>query len=285
MNLFNQLVTEAIENHPEYSALQVVVEKELLHHDILKILNQQGYLKELTFMGGTCLRACHNADRLSEDLDFTGGEYFSKDDLKGVQAVLENELQAKYGFTTTVSPPKKDNSNVSTWKIQIITRPEKKNLPTQRIHLDICSVKSYEKQFLPLLNRYGINMGTAGLVISCQSLEEIFTDKLIAFANRPNRVKYRDLWDILWLHQQGIKPNLQLIIQKIEERHLNKQSFLNTFKDRVNLLNNTTSFKDFQIELQRFLPKSLEKISNQPEFWPMMVQLLSMYYKKISSHT
>ena len=44
-------------------------------------------------------------------------------------------------------------------------------------------------------------MGTGGLIIQAESKEEIFADKLIAFALRPNRIKYRDLWDIVWLHQ------------------------------------------------------------------------------------
>jgi predicted nucleotidyltransferase component of viral defense system len=49
------------------------VEKELLHHDILREMSMAGLLKNLTFIGGTCLRACYGSSRLSEDLDFTGG--------------------------------------------------------------------------------------------------------------------------------------------------------------------------------------------------------------------
>lgn len=40
MNLFDQLVTEALKNQPTLISLRIVVEKELLHHDILRITNQ-----------------------------------------------------------------------------------------------------------------------------------------------------------------------------------------------------------------------------------------------------
>ena len=74
MNLFDQLVTEALRNQPNLSSLRIVVEKELLHHDILRTLSQNNLLADLTFIGGTCLRTCYGSIRLSEDLDFTGGK-------------------------------------------------------------------------------------------------------------------------------------------------------------------------------------------------------------------
>jgi len=58
-----------------------MVEKELLHRDILHALHQSGLLNGLVFTGGTCLRACYGSQRLSEDLDFYGGKAFSPDAL------------------------------------------------------------------------------------------------------------------------------------------------------------------------------------------------------------
>jgi len=73
LTLFDQLVDEAMKSQTELSPLRVVVEKELLHHDILREMAEAGLLQNLTFMGGTCLRACYGSNRLSEDLDFMGG--------------------------------------------------------------------------------------------------------------------------------------------------------------------------------------------------------------------
>jgi predicted nucleotidyltransferase component of viral defense system len=219
MNLFDRLVTEALQNQLNLSPLRVVVEKELLQRDILRTLSNNDLLKDLTFIGGTCLRCCYGSARLSEDLDFTGGKEFTRKNLSNMGHVLIKSLQNKYGLLVQVSEPTKDKNNVDTWKIKIETRPEQKSLPAQRINIDICVLPSYEKRPMMLLNPYRIDMGSSGLIIQAQSREEIYADKLLAFALRPNRIKYRDLWDISWLHAQGLQPRLQLINLKVGDRN------------------------------------------------------------------
>ena len=220
MNLFDQLVTEALKNQPNLSTLRVVVEKELLHHDILRVLSHNNLLKDLVFIGGTCLRCCYGGIRLSEDLDFTGGSSFTRESLSGMTQILIENLNDKYGLMVKVDEPIKDKKNVDTWKIKVETRPLHKHLPAQRINIDICAVPSYEKNPMLLLNPYGVDMGTSGLIIQAQSREEIYADKLLAFAFRPNRIKYRDLWDMVWLHQQTLKPKFELIPNKLQRSKL-----------------------------------------------------------------
>ena len=53
------------------------------------------------------------------------------------------------------------------------------------------------------------------LILQAQSREEILADKIIALALRENRVKYRDLWDISWLTQQGVELPVRLIPLKV----------------------------------------------------------------------
>ena len=83
MNLFHRLVAEAMQGQEPFAPIQAVVEKELLHHDILREMNEAGLLSRLVFIGGTCLRACYGASRLSEDLDFTGGTDYTREALAG----------------------------------------------------------------------------------------------------------------------------------------------------------------------------------------------------------
>ena len=137
MNLFDKLVDEALKNQPHFSTLRMVVEKELVHHDILRILSKNNLLKDLTFIGGTCLRCCYGGLRLSEDLDFTGGIDFHRTQLSDMGKLLTENLLEKYAFPITVSEPVKDISNVDTWKIKIETKPKQKDLPAQRINIDI----------------------------------------------------------------------------------------------------------------------------------------------------
>ena len=95
-------------------------------------------LQQLCFIGGTCLRACYGSNRLSEDLDFTGGTDFKRETLAELKTLLTQRLQVKYGLSVDVSEPQKETSNVDTWKLRIQTRPERKDLPAQRINIDIC---------------------------------------------------------------------------------------------------------------------------------------------------
>lgn len=278
MNLFDDLVTHALENQKELSSLRVVVEKELLHHDILRILTRDQLLKNLTFIGGTCLRTCYGGIRLSEDLDFTGGKNFKKEDLAPIGITLKNGLEEKYGLTVKVTDPSKDINNVDTWKIQIQTRPEIKHFPAQRINIDICAVPSYEKRPMLLLNPYGVDMGTSGLILQSQSREEIYTDKLLAFAHRPNRIKFRDLWDIAWLHGQNVKPNLKLIPMKLQDRHLEVSYFLQKYDERLGELKNNPELpKEFIKEMNRFLPT--EQI--QSNLWEFIVLLMDELRSKL----
>lgn len=276
MNLFDQLVTVALKQQPDLSPLRVVVEKELLHHDILRILSQSNLLKDLTFIGGTCLRCCYGGVRLSEDLDFTGGSTFTRTKLDAMSNVLIQNLQNKYGLLVKVSEPVKDTGNVDTWKINIETRPKQKNLPSQRINIDVCSVPSYEKKPMLLLNPYGVDMGTSGLIIRAQSREEIYADKIIAFALRPNRIKHRDLWDITWLHQQKIQPAFKLIPHKLQDRNHKMTDFLKIYDERTSMLTQDAKFKvEFNHEMQRFLPAQKIASINMDDFWEFIAYLIT----------
>ena len=129
MSLFDQLVDEALVNRQELSSLRVIVEKELLHHDILRVLSESGLLSQLTFIGGTCLRACYGSNRLSEDLDFTGGTDFNRDRLVTMGEMLVTNMMTKYGLEIQVSEPTRESGNVDTWKLKVQTRPDRKDLP------------------------------------------------------------------------------------------------------------------------------------------------------------
>lgn len=283
-NLFNELVDEALKNQPNLSSLKVVVEKELLHHDILRIMRDNNLMEGLTFIGGTCLRSCYGGIRLSEDLDFTGGASFSREQLSDLAKTLVEQLQNKYGLQVTVSEPVKDKQNVDTWKIKIETRKANKSLPAQRINIDICAVPSYEARSMMLLNLYGVDMGTSGLVIQAQSREEIYMDKLLAFAFRPNRIKHRDLWDIVWLHNKGVQPNLTLIPHKLKDRNLTLADFLAAFDERVQLLkNNEVLAEEFKQEMYRFLSPEQIKIPHfeQGDIWKFIFYLMDDFNKQI----
>lgn len=282
MNLFDALVEVALKNQKSLGPLRVVVEKELLHHDILRVLSGAGLLAQLTFMGGTCLRACYGSHRLSEDLDFTGGASFTREQLANMGHLLVSSLKAKYGLEISVSEPEREAGNVATWKLKIQTRPGRKDLPAQRINMDVCAVPSYEPRPMLILNPYGVEIGTSGLILQAQSREEIFVDKLLAFALRPNRLKNRDLWDMAWLHQQRVVPALAWADKKLKDHAAPTDVFLQSFEVRVASLNDPAVMAQFRQEMSRFLPNStVRETVESDQFWLYLCQLMDHYLQQL----
>ena len=277
MSIFEQLVDQAMRSQPQLAPLRVVIEKELLHHDILREMSRAGFLKELTFIGGTCLRACYGSQRLSEDLHFTGGVGFTREGLTDLGRVLVERLEVKYGLPVEVSEPQRETGNVKTWKLRVLTRPAQKHLPIQRINIDICALPSHDRKPMMLRNHYGVEMGTSGLILQAQSREEILADKMVALALRPNRLKSRDLWDIVWLNRQGITLPVQLVLQKAMDRRQALPRFLEQLQQRIMLLQSDPAVrKDFLAEMRRFLPPAVfgENLETD-EFWTYLIGLVT----------
>jgi len=269
VSIFDQLVDQALQNQSKLSPLRIVVEKELLHHDILREMSMAGLLNKLTFIGGTCLRACYGSSRLSEDLDFTGGTDFHRADLANLGRVLIQRLEEKYSLQVSVSEPIRETGNVDTWKLRVVTRPGQHSMPIQRIHIDICAVPSYDRWPMLLRNIYGVDMGTSGLILQAQSREEIFADKIVAFALRPNRIKNRDLWDIGWLVQQGVTLPLDLVARKVLDHRRTVAEFLTIIDRRVQQLQDSPDIcRSFTDEMKRFLPpQTIRETVEKPDFW------------------
>jgi predicted nucleotidyltransferase component of viral defense system len=276
MSLFDQLVDEALKSRADLTTLRPVVEKELLHHDILRELADAGLLAGLTFIGGTCLRACYGSARLSEDLDFTGGADFKGNDLTELASILATRMQTRYGLPVSVSEPVKTGGKVSTWKLTIVTRPGHKHLPAQRIHLDICAIPSRDPRPLMLRNLYGVDLGTSGLILQAQSRKEILADKIIALAFRENSIKNRDLWDIAWLVQQGVELPVKLIPLKVRDHQREDAEFVESIQSRVHGLKSQPKMRDdFVKQIRRFLPAAMVRETVEKEaYWAYLVQVI-----------
>lgn len=276
MSLFDQLVDEALNSRADLSTLRPVVEKELLHHDILREMSEAGLLAGLTFIGGTCLRACYGSARLSEDLDFTGGSDFRRDDLTKLAETLTIRIQTRYDLPVKVSEPVKTGGKVSTWKLIVETRPGQRHLPAQRIHLDICAIPSHDPRPMMLRNPYGVDLGTSGLILRAQSREEILADKIIALAFRENRVKNRDLWDIAWLVQQGVELPVNLIPLKVRDHQRDDAEFVGLLQSRVQGLRSQSELRnDFVKEMRRFLPAAmLRDTFGTDAYWEYLIQVI-----------
>ena len=275
MSLFDRLVDEAMKSQKELHVLRPVVEKELLHHDILREMSGAGLLEGLTFIGGTCLRACYGSLRLSEDLDFTGGVDFKREDLAELGEILVERLEDRYGLPVKVSDPVKEGGRVSTWKMSVETRPGQRHLPAQRIHLDICAIPSHDRRPMMMRNLYGVDMGTSGLILQAESREEILADKLVALAFRENRIKNRDLWDMGWLVQSGVVLPKELLPAKVEDHGRTWVEFSESLEERIGSLSEQPEMrKDFVKEMRRFLPIAMIETVERDDYWTYLTGVI-----------
>lgn len=283
--MISDLVSQAIEKNPQLIGLEDVVEKEIVHHELLNILHKEGFLGHLTFIGGTALRMCYGSNRLSEDLDFTGGAHFSPKDFSSLSADIESHLQNKFMLDVNVREPLIDRGDTSTWKVTIIKNPKRPDLPSQKMHIDICRYDSLDKVQRPAKNFYDINSPIEGLPIPVQSSKEILADKLIALAFRERRIKPRDVWDLAWLSQQNVPIEASLVKKKLVMRGKTQKGFLKNLQIHSgSILASDETKLDFEREMLRFVPKDIrERTLNRKEFWPYVGETIASQIETIGS--
>lgn len=277
--MLNELVQKAMQNNADVIGLDDAVEKEILHHHLLNLLHREGFLTGLTFMGGTALRLCFNSNRLSEDLDFAGGEHFRPEQFNGLAKHIESYLQNVIGLEVSAREPRLVKSDTSTWKVTIIKHLGRQDLPAQKLHLDICAYPSLDPQYLPVKNHYQIQSPIAGLPIQVESLSEILCDKMVAFAYRERRIKPKVVWDLGWLSQQDVSLAGGMLVKKLALRGKTQDDFLQKIEQHAALVKNDELTKqDFYQEMSRFLPPSVvaNTLAQQP-FWPYLGNVIDGY--------
>ena len=269
--MLKEQIRRIVGSNPEYAAITPVIEKEILHHDIIDVMVKQGAMQSLVFIGGTSLRMCYNASRLSEDLDFNGGHDFKPAHFDGLEVEIQKYIQNKYETEVWVNKPIEDaQGNTSSWKISIVKEANRPDLPRQKMHIDVCAIPSFDVEKRPLLNHYNIVVPTEGLLIPVQSLQETLADKLIALAYRARRIKPRDIWDIVWIKQRGINLSLELIDRKLAARGKQKKDFTDALQIQLEkLMQDDEVRNDFNMEISRFIPQQIkERTIDNLEYWP-----------------
>jgi len=256
---FSHLVKLAMQDG-NLAQMRAVIEKELLHYDILFALEKGGLLQELVFQGGTSLRLCYGGNRFSEDLDFAGGRSFNAGKLMEMKAVIERYIGDRYGLTVSVKEPKdlKQDRNYSElkidkWQIAVITAPERRDVPMQRIKIEVANIPAYTKEPRALrLNYDFLPDGYSDMLILTETLNEVLADKIISLPATQKYVRYRDIWDLVWLTQKGATLDIKLVENKIKDYKISD------YGDRVDTLllrlPDITSSRAFFAEMQRFIP-------------------------------
>ncbi|WP_016954344.1 nucleotidyl transferase AbiEii/AbiGii toxin family protein, partial [Catenovulum agarivorans] len=268
--MLKQQISQIVRANPEYATITPVIEKEILHHDIMDVLIKQGVMQRLTFIGGTSLRMCYNSARLSEDLDFNGGHNFKPSEFSGLEDEIQAYIQNKYETQVWVNKPSGEQQGETvSWKISIEKEANPPDLPRQKMHIDVCAIPSFDIEKRPLLNHYDIVVPTEGILVPVQSLQEILADKLIALAYRARRIRPRDVWDIVWIKQRGTKLSTKLVEQKLVARQKTTEDFQQALAAQCEKLMLEDEVRnDFTMEMSRFIPKQIkQRTLDNPEYW------------------
>lgn len=270
---FKELIDYIIENS-DYAALRSVVEKEVLHYDILHVLDEAGLLNDLVFQGGTSLRLCRDSNRLSEDLDFAGGYDFTSAKLDKIKTCIETALGARYGLHVYVKQPSElrqepdyENIKVSKWQISIETSPGMKNVPRQKIKIEIANVPAHTEEVLPVKDNYPVTgAGRAPVLVRTETLNEILADKVVAYPMSTKKIRHRDIWDIAWLQQQGAKLDVKLVIQKLADYKIT-DLYVPLLDKAISNLSTVINSNDFSQQMRRFIKPDVVKATlDKPGF-------------------
>jgi len=228
-------------------------ERDYVQHLFLSVLYARN--QALLFKGGTALRVVHRSPRYSEDLDFntTLGladtqNHFQQaiTDLTrfGIVATRRNEWESPVGYSFDLSfqGPLYDGKDRTKGKVRVDT-----SLRTEEVTTERRLVSPEYDDVLPFL-------------ITALSLEHLFAEKVRALLVRG---KARDVYDLWFLMEQGMRPNLELINAKLAlyETHFD----LRQFKQQVEGLS-----KNWQRDLQPLLAQA-------PEFAMVRERLLQAF--------
>ncbi|MBC8946165.1 nucleotidyl transferase AbiEii/AbiGii toxin family protein [Xenorhabdus indica] len=284
---FSQLVDHILQNG-QIKHMRPVIEKEILHYDILFCLEQSGLLDDLIFQGGTSLRLCYGGNRFSEDLDFAGGNDFSFSQLADMKQCIEDYIGTRYGLEVTVKEPETlkqqpeySELKINKWQIAVITSPDRKDLPKQRIKIEVANIPAYTRNILPLRNNYdSLPDGYNDTLIHVETLDEIMADKLIALPATRNYVSHRDIWDLVWLQQQNAKLDTDLVKKKIADYKLT--NFTTLLEQCRQSLPEVITGQAFMAEMERFLPNDIfTRTLGNEKFIPYLISSLEELFKKL----
>ena len=286
---FQYLVSQALKN-PALGHMRPVIEKELIHFDLLYVLDREGLLDNLVFQGGTSLRLCYGGSRFSEDLDFAGGLDFTSARLADMKVCIEDYLSGRYGLEVTVKEPASLRQEpgyaeikIDKWQIGIETAPARRDLPRQKIKLEVANIPAYTSEPMPLQAHYDfLPKGYADLLIMVETREEIMADKLLSLPATRRYVRNRDIWDLAWLAQRGVMVDSDLVRLKVECYRHEQDDYLDMVEHLLERLPSLVDDKQFKDEMMRFLPAdAFDRTVGQSKFQQYLLNVLSDMFDQV----
>lgn len=186
--------------------------KEYLQYPVLDFIYNGKDYKNFIFTGGSCLRICFNAPRLSEDLDFDlAAPDYKKFNIAKLAENLKNFFQQKYLIDIGIKTQAKQRIYIKfpVLKELGLAEQNESDLLYVKIEPSQSAFIGVKTEFQPI-SRFGYNF-----VAKRYSLKFLMTGKINAIfsrrwfkgaANEIN-IKGRDFYDLFWYLENKVKPD------------------------------------------------------------------------------
>lgn len=234
------------------------IAKEILHYEILYALLQSGAAAALTFQGGTALRLCYQGTRYSEDLDFVAGSAFDPAVMAPFEALLRREIADAYGLEVEIRTPAREPApadvHVARWSARVQMPQADRSAPQgQVIHIEVANVPAHDPDLVAVSANYPhLPEPLRQMIVTAETPREILADKMVALGARPY-IKARDIWDIKFLTDRQLVPDVGLIGRKLIDYGWTVPSYKDRLRERLALLPQAETAKAFHAEMTRFV--------------------------------
>ena len=240
------------ENTPDFVIKNYL--KEYLQYPVLDFIYNSKDYKNFIFTGGSCIRICFGAPRLSEDLDF---DLYKKDyekiDISKLAELLKENFQKKYMADIKIKcqSDKRIYLKFPILKELGLSNCAESDFLYVKVEISKTNFKKPDIELSPV-SCYGFNF-----IARTYTLPFLMNGKLNAIFNRKwfkgkkNEIdiKGRDFYDLFWYFQKGISPNWKSLK---DSTGISSESQLK--KKLLNIIDECVSSKKLSYDLKNFFP-------------------------------
>lgn len=225
----NELVeTKQREGVPDFVIKNFV--KEYLQYPVLECVYTTPDYQPWVFYGGSCLRVCFQAPRLSEDLDF---ELTQKDfgalDLPRIAAAIKERLTRDRGLSLETKIQSRSRIYLKfpmLHRLRLATREESDFLFV-KLEFSVSPSSTASTELTPV-SQFGYNF-----IVRHYPLPRLFAGKIAALLTRvwfkgkgdEVDIKGRDFYDLYWYLERGVEPDWDFLAKHVKisnRRELNR---------------------------------------------------------------
>lgn len=237
---------------------QAIMEKDYVLSIVLKYLSEWNLKDKVVFKGGTAIKKIYFAEaRFSEDLDFSVISVGREEIENELKTIFENKKILETDFKLLLKEKTSSGLRFALKFTSVLNYP-------QTIRFDFSFRENLEKkqEERQVIDYY--NIGEAKLKVL--SIEEILAEKIHALFTR---TVARDLYDVWFLIQKGVKINRQLTDKKFSY-----------YKEKIEVSELEKKINQFESRWEQDLGQFLRDVPKIEDIQAQVIQRLKQNFSK-----